>query len=357
MSTITETKSAADLLFSHYLRTGERLSGKAAQAFLETKAREDAGAGERKSAESVLFAHYLRTGERFLELKFNQRHYRENGQFARAGEGVSYGGGGTGVRPAARARHSKAPAGISRAAMSNGTPADISEPKRDIVVIGDRDKQFLEDFDATFGVPNSTRRGELRGDVGATAPQSPSRRYRLGSLSKLHESGRSGPETVSSGRNDAGGVSYGLYQFTSRFPVYKHGKIVEYNVGGTVRTFLSSPEGRPWRAEFAALTPGTQNFSEAWQRVAGLRGDQFGDAQHEFIKRTHYEPAVNGVATSTGLNLDSRSDAIRNVAWSVSVQHAKSIEILKQAINVTDRSLDRKNSQYDRALINNIYNS
>ena len=61
MSRITKTKSAADLLFSHYLRTGERLYGEAA--------------------------------ERFLELKFNQRHLRENGQFARAGEGVSYGGG------------------------------------------------------------------------------------------------------------------------------------------------------------------------------------------------------------------------------------------------------------------------
>jgi hypothetical protein len=33
MSSITETKSADDLLFSHYLRIGERLTGEAAQAF------------------------------------------------------------------------------------------------------------------------------------------------------------------------------------------------------------------------------------------------------------------------------------------------------------------------------------
>jgi hypothetical protein len=100
MSTLPETKSAEMLTFSHYLRTGERLTGEAAQAFVETKARADERVRLLKSAESALFSHYLRTGERlhgeaaehFLELKFNQRHYRENGQFARHGEGAVYGG-------------------------------------------------------------------------------------------------------------------------------------------------------------------------------------------------------------------------------------------------------------------------
>jgi Phosphodiester glycosidase len=97
MAMTPETKSAADLLFSHYLRTGERLSGEPAQAFLETKAREVAGAGERKSAEAVLFAHYLRTGERlhgeaaerFLELKFNPHHDPDDGRFTFAPGGGS----------------------------------------------------------------------------------------------------------------------------------------------------------------------------------------------------------------------------------------------------------------------------
>lgn len=101
MTTTNETKSAEDLLFSHYLRTGERLYGEAAQLFLETKARAGERARQEKSAESVLFSHYLRTGERlygeaaerFLERKFNQRHYVENGLFARAGEGQMYGNG------------------------------------------------------------------------------------------------------------------------------------------------------------------------------------------------------------------------------------------------------------------------
>src|SRR5690606_14182281 len=38
----------------------------------------------------------------------------------------------------------------------------------------------------------------------------------LGSLSSKYETGGRGPGTVSSGRGDAGGVSYGSYQMTSR---------------------------------------------------------------------------------------------------------------------------------------------
>ena len=99
MSTSSETKTAEDLLFSHYLRTGECLAGKAAQAFLETKARDDERDREQKSAETVLFAHYLRTGERlygeaaerFLERKYNHNHDPDDGRFTFASGGGSLG--------------------------------------------------------------------------------------------------------------------------------------------------------------------------------------------------------------------------------------------------------------------------
>ena len=268
-----------------------------------------------------------------------------------------YGGGTAGSGLAPRSPQSKPASANSRLANSNGTSDGTSKPMRDIVVIGDRDRQLRDDFDATFApIGEAGRSGEQQqGGIRANAPQNPSRTYRLGILSKLHESGQSGPETVSSGRNDAGGVSYGLYQFTSRFPVYERGKIAGYNVGGTVRTFLNSQEGSAWRTEFATLTPGTEPFSAAWRRAARLHGSQFADAQHRFIKRTHYEPAVNGVTKGTGLDLDGRSDAIRNVAWSVAVQHKKAIKILKDAIDATDKSMNRNDSNYDRSLVNNIY--
>lgn len=85
-----QTKTTEDLLFSHYLRTGQRLSGEAARRFLETKAHEPREPSPaQKSAESVLFSHYLRTGERlsgkaaaeFLERKFNPYHDPDDGRF------------------------------------------------------------------------------------------------------------------------------------------------------------------------------------------------------------------------------------------------------------------------------------
>lgn len=78
----------------------------------------------------------------------------------------------------------------------------------------------------------------------------------LGALSMQFESGGRGPATISTGHGDAGGVSYGSYQMTSAG-------------GGTVARFVSQPDFR-FRADFAGLTPGTEEFSgvcETWRRA------------------------------------------------------------------------------------------
>ena len=88
--TRTESKTADELLFNHYLRTGQRLTGQAAQAFLETKGYVAPDRPvQQKSAEMVLFEHYLRTGQRlygdaavqFVERKYNHNHDPEDGRF------------------------------------------------------------------------------------------------------------------------------------------------------------------------------------------------------------------------------------------------------------------------------------
>jgi hypothetical protein len=147
MSTLPETKSAEMLTFSHYLRTGERLTGEAARAFVETKARADERVRLLKSAESALFSHYLRTGERlhgeaaehFLELKFNQRHYRENGQFARAGEGAYFGGGTADVVLAASSHHSRATAAQPRGTSAVSTVRLLTDHRRSSALVANSD--------------------------------------------------------------------------------------------------------------------------------------------------------------------------------------------------------------------------
>lgn len=139
---------------------------------------------------------------------------------------------------------------------------------------------------------------------------------RLGGLSERFESGGRGPGTVSSGAADPGGVSYGIYQLASRT--------------GTAARFVAS-EGKPWARELAA-TPGSSGFTAAWRRIAEREADRFAEAQHAFIKRTHYDPAVKGVREKTGVNLDGFPAAVRDVVWSVSVQHGGAVKILTAAI-------------------------
>lgn len=164
--------------------------------------------------------------------------------------------------------------------------------------------------------------------------------HRLGSLSEVYESGNRGPGTVSSGRGDPGGVSYGVYQLSSR--------------AGTLASFMRN-EGQRWAGEFAGMSPGSQAYNDQWRAIAAREPGAFRDAQHAFIERTHYQPAVAAVQDRNGLNLDSRSNAVRDATWSVSVQHGGTATILNRAVAATDAQLARTDAGYDRALINNIY--
>jgi len=164
---------------------------------------------------------------------------------------------------------------------------------------------------------------------------------RLGALSERYESGGRGPGTVSSGLKDPGGVSYGLYQMASRT--------------GTVAAFLSA-EGVRWSRDFLGKTPGMPPFSEAWQAVATRDPIAFAEAQHGFIERTHYRPVIRAVQVQSGLDLDARSAAVRDVCWSCAVQHGGAGKILTQAIAKAEAVCPREAAaRFDRALIEAVY--
>lgn len=166
-----------------------------------------------------------------------------------------------------------------------------------------------------------------------------SQAYELGSLSARYECGDRGPGAVSSGKNDPGGISYGLFQLSSRT--------------GTCAAFVAA-EGRAWRTELAAA-PGSAEFGEAWKAVAAAQPQAFAAAQRAFIARTHYLPAVNAVLASTRLDLGNRRAALRDVCWSVAVQHGAAARILITAVAAADAAGDREALDYDRRLIEAIY--
>lgn len=173
----------------------------------------------------------------------------------------------------------------------------------------------------------------------ALASDAPSRTRRLGTLSERFESGGRGPGAVSSGRGDPGGVSYGTFQLSSRT--------------GSAAAFVGS-EGACWQAELHA-EPGTAAFSQAWQAIALREEQAFAAAQHAFIERTHYRPAVDRVRRDTGVDLDARHDAVRDAVWSVAVQHGGASRILMAALARAQALAGAHDPGFDRTLVEAIY--
>jgi len=179
--------------------------------------------------------------------------------------------------------------------------------------------------------------GAPDGGVSSPAPY-------LGAVSMRYEAGLTpGGEAqaaakVSSGADDpSGGVSYGAFQLASK--------------QRALQDFLSS-EGAPWAAQFRGADPTQPNgaFAQAWR----ANPPSF-EAQHAYIERTHYDPVVDRVRQSTGLDLDSRSPAVQEAVWSMATQHGAAAKVATDAVRSLEGQVSPTNPGYDRALVNALY--
>lgn len=146
--------------------------------------------------------------------------------------------------------------------------------------------------------------------LGKSAPAPEAYSGELGGISKKYESGSLGAGAVSSGRGDPGGASYGTYQLASKT--------------GTLQKFLSSSG---YGEQFAGMDPGSAEFNSKWKEVA-KSDPSFGKSQHEFIKKTHYDPAIKKAA-ELGYNVND--PRVQEAVWSGSVQHGGINKILSRA--------------------------
>jgi LysM repeat protein len=199
------------------------------------------------------------------------------------------------------------------------------------------DQQLRLGGSVSTQVQGSQQSGRVEGRARAEAQIAG--QARLGSVSERYESGGRGPGTVSTGAGDPGGVSYGVYQLSSN--------------AGTLQAFLRN-EGSQWAGELGGGIGG-DGFNARWRDIAARDPQGFRDAQHAFIERTHYDPAVTRVREATGLDLSTRHAAVREATWSSSVQHGRAPQLLEAAIRRTDREVGRDSPNYDRALVSNIY--
>lgn len=141
--------------------------------------------------------------------------------------------------------------------------------------------------------------------------------YRLGSITGRYESGGGGVGTISSGRGDPGGVSYGTHQLSTN--------------AGTKAAFLQAPEGQAFSTRFAGMEPGTPEFNRAYEELVADQGPALEEAQRGFLLRTHFEPVAQR-AKQMGLPVEN--PAIAEALYSMSVQHSGqgNIQILNDAM-------------------------
>lgn len=166
---------------------------------------------------------------------------------------------------------------------------------------------------------------------------------KLGNLSAKYETGNRGPGTVSTGVGDAGGVSYGSYQMTSRN-------------GGTVARFVAQPDF-PWRQAFQNLAPGSSAFTAQWKEIAAAHAEAFHDAQHAYMKKTHFDPLVERIKNESSLDITTRSQALQDGIWSTAVQHGPNTPVVHRALTTLQSGgpLDFTATDFDRRLIMAIY--
>ena len=163
----------------------------------------------------------------------------------------------------------------------------------------------------------------------------------LGKLSMRFESNGK-PGAI--GFDTTGGFSYGAYQIAAKT--------------GTLKRFLEflnkqfKPFGDALQAAggAAAGLAGSEGFKGAWRDLA-LNQPRFADAQHDFIGATHYEPFLLRLKADLNLDLTSRSGALKDVAWSVAVQHGPANKVFAHAL-----AGQQAGAMGDGAIIQAVYN-
>lgn len=151
----------------------------------------------------------------------------------------------------------------------------------------------------------------------------------LGSLSAKYESSGN-PATIARTKGDIGGASYGTYQLTT--------------ASGNAQKFANQYGGA-----LKGLKAGTSAFDSAWKAEAKKNPNAFKNAQHNYIEKTHYTPALNAFVKATGVVANKLPNAVKDMIWSIGVQHGSG-----GASNIF-KSAGVKQSDSASAIIKKVY--
>lgn len=146
-----------------------------------------------------------------------------------------------------------------------------------------------------------------------------------GDVSARFESGGRGVKTVSTGKGDNGGVSYGAHQLASN--------------NGSMAAFVASKFGSAYQAQFKGLKPGTKEFSAVYTQIANAKPLEFETNQFLYIASTHYEPQAAKLLAN-GISVKDRHVAVRECVFSVAVQYGANTSLIIKALGANFKGTD-----------------
>ena len=168
----------------------------------------------------------------------------------------------------------------------------------------------------------------------------------LGDLSKFYESNGE-PSCVSTGWGDAGGKSYGMYQFSSTM--------------GIVQNYLDwiDAKGYWFAKNLKAETIGSEAFDAVWKNLGvGANKKDFATSQHDYVKTLYYDVACRYLAGNY-FTAEKHSAVMQDVIWSRAVQYGPGqiVDMLTEAVHKLGYPnlsyVDHK--MFDAAMIKSIY--
>lgn len=172
---------------------------------------------------------------------------------------------------------------------------------------------------------------------------------KLGMVSKSEESGKGGVGTVSTGKGDHGGVSYGSHQLSSKT--------------GSMTAFLQSQDGQPYAQQLAGLQPGSAAFTQKYKEIASSDGENFEKAQDQYLQRTHYDPQVKKVSQATGMDFSKKGRAVQEMLYSTGIQYGPNSGVVgaalkgKNTANMSDAEIVAAVQEYKSATTDRYFSS
>jgi hypothetical protein len=169
---------------------------------------------------------------------------------------------------------------------------------------------------------------------------------RIGALSAKYESGGD-PAAVSQDPNDAGGWSYGIYQFSS--------------AAGKVQDFVRYLQEReqPWKnyGDILAVAGDPacdQSFADKWNEIGTVDPEGFAELQDDYVRPQYFDAGAEILLGQYGFDIAGRSGALKAVLWSNCVQHGPTYgaEVFQDAADLAGKDIA---AMSDHDLIYYIY--